>query len=150
MIYEAMIRCIANKFGLAADKDCLQEIRIFLWHQLPKFNPSFGVPEHNYAGQLITYAIKTYLSRKQPAEPSLDAPLADGTPWIDTIPSEPAKRYQDLYRALQKLEPAEKDLIHLYFFRGLTMAEIGNSRQCTRQRIQQKIEKILKKLRRYL
>jgi RNA polymerase sigma factor (sigma-70 family) len=149
-MYEKLIRYVANKHGLAADKDCLQEIRICLWHRLPKFNPSFGVPEHNYAGQLISYAIKTYLSRKQPAEPSLDAHLADGTPWIDTVASEPAKMYTDLYRALQKLEPAEKELIHLYFFRGLTLAEIGSSRQCTRQRIQQKIERILKKLRRYL
>jgi len=149
-MYEKLIHYVARRYGLAADKDCLQEIRICLWHRLPKFNPSFGVPEHNYAGQLISYAIKTYLSRKQPAELSLDAHLADGTPWIDTLPAEPAKMYTDLYRALQKLEPAEKELIHLYFFRGLTMAEIGSSRQCTRQRVQQKIEKILKKLRRFL
>lgn len=149
-MYEKLIRYVASKHGLAGDKDCLQEIRIFLWHQLPKFNPSFGVPEHNYAGQLINYAIRAYLSRKQPAMPSLDAPLADGTPWIDTVASEPEKRYPDLYRALQKLEPKEKGLIHEYFFLGRTLQEIGSSRQCTREWTRRKIEKILKKLRRYL
>jgi RNA polymerase sigma factor (sigma-70 family) len=149
-MYEKLIRYVANKHGLAADKDCLQEIRIFLWYQMPKFNPQLGMKMSSYVWQNINFAIKNYLSRKQPAMPSLDAPLKDGTPWIDTVASEPAKMYTDLYRALQKLEPAEKELIHLYFFRGLTLAEIGSSRQCTRQRIQQKIERILKKLRRYL
>jgi RNA polymerase sigma factor (sigma-70 family) len=149
-MYESMIRCIANKYGLAADKDCLQEARIFLWYQLPKFNPQLGMKKSTYAWQQIQFGIKNYLSRKQPVEPSIDAPLRDGTPWIDTIPSEPARMYTDLYRALQKLEPKEKGLIHEYFFLGRTLQEIGNSRQCTREWTRRKIEKILKKLRRYL
>lgn len=149
-MYESMIRCIAYKYGLAGDKDCLQEIRIFLWYQMPKFNPTLGMKESSYVWQQIQFGIKNYLSRKQPAMPSLDAPLADGTPWIDTVASEPEKRYTDLYRALQKLEPKEKGLIHEYFFLGRTLQEIGNSRQCTREWTRRKIEKILKKLRRYL
>ena len=149
-MYEKLIRYVASKYGLAGDKDALQEARIFLWHQLPKFNPQLGMKESTYAWQLIIYAIKTYLAKKRPAMPSLDAPLKDGSAWIDHVPAEPEKRYPDLYRALQKLEPKEKGLIHEYFFLGRTLQEIGNSRQCTRQRIQQKIEKILKKLRRFL
>ena len=149
-MYEKLIHYVANKHGLAGDKDCLQEIRIFLWHQLPKFNPQLGMKESTYVWQNITFAIKNYLSRKQPAEPSLDAPLADGSAWIDHVPAEPEKRYMDLYRALQKLEPKEKGLIHEYFFLGRTLQEIGSSRQCTREWTRRKIEKILKKLRRYL
>lgn len=149
-MYEKMTRYLARKHGLANDLDCMQEIRICLWYQLPKFNPTLGMKESSYAWQQIQYAIKTYLAKKKPEMPSLDTPLGDGTPWIDTIASEPEKMYPDLYKALRNLNLNERELIELYFFKGLTLSEIGASYQKTRQCIDLHLIKILKKLRRYL
>lgn len=106
---------------------------------------------HNMTGAIVT--------PRCPAHLSLDAELEGGSTLHDLLgdaESNPEEAYakrevaEQVEQALRVLTPAERALIDDRYVNGMTMAEVGEARGRTRQRIQQIESKSLARVRKAL
>lgn len=61
-----------------------------------------------------------------------------------------ADDYTELYRAIEKLKPRQKELIYRVFWDGLKQAEVAKAEGVTEAAISGRMERIYKKLRKFL
>lgn len=111
-----------------AAEDVLQEVFWQVWREAPSYDPGRGSPEAWLVMRAKTRAIDKVRSIRR-KEQTFVAPLAEGTARSDPEqredPSLQAEDRELVEGALARLPEAQRRVIELSFFEGLTQVEIA-------------------------
>jgi RNA polymerase sigma-70 factor, ECF subfamily len=124
-------RYVRPVFGLALRRlsdrghaeDAVQEAFAAIWRSASTYRPERGAP----GAWLYTVARNAIVDRVRRAGPAADAELPD----LASTEPDPAQQAQDSYvswrvhRALEELEPREREVIELAYWSGMSQSEVA-------------------------
>jgi RNA polymerase sigma-70 factor (ECF subfamily) len=155
--YESLLRTVI--LGVIRDEadveDVLQDVLLQVWEQSHRYNPN----EKGLRGLLVTLARRRSLDRlrrKAAYRRAAESLKADtGNPLtLEVAPTTNQVEVNDLSkllnRAIQVLPEAQKEVIDLAFFKGMSQREIANKRQISLGTVKTRLHLAQRKLRNYL
>ncbi|HEY3828880.1 MAG TPA: sigma-70 family RNA polymerase sigma factor [Solirubrobacteraceae bacterium] len=124
-------RAYRTAFSVCHDRDCaqdaVQDAFVSIWSSRMTYQPTRG-PVVRWAMTIVRHRA-IYLARRQSATAGLDEGTAriEEQPAQDDVPTEfdARAKARELMRLLARLPPAQREVIRLAFFDGLTHREIA-------------------------
>ena len=151
--YESLLRTVI--LGVIRDEsdveDVLHDVLLQVWEQGHRYNPN----EKGLRGLLVTLARRRSLDRlrrraayrraTESLKTDMDNPLT-----FETVPATNQVEVNDLSellnRAMQELPEAQKEVIHLAFFKGMSQREIAAKTNTPLGTVKTRLELGLKKI----
>ncbi len=135
-----------HKLGKYDRDELLQEGYIGLIYACRKYDPSFNVKLSTYSGYWIRSYINKYLKKKHNTQEPLSLIVET---YIERIHHD-YEASIDLRLALDSLEPWDYDFIRRRFFDRMTIKEMANEYNVTRNTISKHSVRISNKLKRHI
>ena len=155
--YESLLRTVI--LGVIRDEadveDVLQDVLLQVWEQSDRYNPN----ENGLRGFLVTLARRRSLDRlrRRAAYRRATESLKSDTGNPLTFENEPTTNDVEvndlsklLNRAIQVLPEAQKEVINLAFFKGMSQREIASKRQISLGTVKTRLHLAQRKLHNYL
>jgi RNA polymerase sigma-70 factor (ECF subfamily) len=155
--YGSLLRSVI--LGVIRDEadveDVLHDVLLQVWEQGHRYNPN----EKGLRGLLVTLARRRSLDRlrrraayrraTESLKTDMDNPLT-----FETVPETNQVEVNDLSellnRAMQELPEAQKEVIHLAFFKGMSQREIAAKRQIALGTVKTRLHLAQRKMHNYL
>lgn len=156
-----LVRSIINKRYLSKNpelyEDMLQEGIVGLLKAENTFDESMGFKFTTYAYKVINNEILMFLKRyknKHSAVVSYDNSIEDidnEVSYSDVLSEEAPREYIDLYNAINRLKPKQRDTIYQVFFNDLVYKNAGEqSGGVSKQAVHKRLTVALKQLKKIL
>ena len=121
------------------DYEAFKKERVFCEHNIPIVLKGFGGKDTQMdESDLVYLNMEKFMAKTDTYDP------ADKYGWVEKV--QDAK----LYEALKNFSEKEIELMALYFIEGYTLQEIAEIRGNSKQAVSKKIEKLKKKLKKFL
>ena len=155
--YESLLRTVI--LGVIRDEsevdDILHDVLLQVWQQGDRYNPN----QHGLRGLLVTLARRRALDRlrrraayrraTESLKSDIDNPLTNEVTTM-TSELENSDLLTLLKRVIQLLPQAQKEVIHLTFFKGMSQREIAAERQISLGTVKTRLNLAQRKLHNFL
>lgn len=150
--FEPLARASAARAGLAGNPEAVQAARLGIWRAVQNYKPEIGVFFAIYVKKVTRAFVLSYRRGYKGIDViSIETPIDEGRTLHDVLPAAPDAGLpyrRKLRDALSQLNRYERMLIDLYYIKGFSRYEIADMFDTKRQYIDERINKILAKLRR--